>query len=127
MVFVNNMLDFKLRIEYDIVVVCICQRVFYYQVFLFYFEDKKFLIKVVERYIWYFMFKRDNLEMFFVFCYDFDFIWYVYQVNLLLYKKDIMEILGKVFKYDDLVNDCQFGLKFNMFEEIICEKWKNLG
>lgn len=124
---VNNAPDFKSRLEYDIAAACTRQRVFYYQVSLPHFEDKKFLTKAVERYTWHLMLKRDNPEMFLVPCYDFDLIWHAHQVNPLLYKKDTTEILGKVLKHDDSVNDRQPGSKLNMSEETTREKWKNLG
>ena len=81
----DNAQDFKSRIEYDIAAACARQRVFYYQVSLPHYEDKKFLTKAMERYKLHLRLKRDNPGTFLVPCYDFDLIWHAHQVNPLLY------------------------------------------
>ena len=124
---VNNTADFKSRIQYDIAAACSRQRVFYYQVSLPHFGDTSFLVKAVERYKRHLLLKQQNPDMFLVPCYDFDLIWHAHQVHPLIYKKETTEILGKVLKHDDSVNDRQPGSKLTMCDEATREKWKNLG
>ncbi len=60
---VSNAPDFKSRIQYDIEAACSRQRVFYYQVSLPHYGDKKFLKKALERYIQHLILKQQNPDM----------------------------------------------------------------
>ena len=124
---VSNAPDFKSRIQYDIAAACSRQRVFYYQVSLPHYGDKKFLTRALERYKQHLMLKQQNPDMFLVPCYDFDLIWHAHQVHPLIYKRDTTEILGKVLKHDDSVNDRQPGSKLTTSDETTRDKWKEAG
>ena len=125
--YVDNVPDFESKIEYDITAACSRQRVFYYQVSLPHYEDKKFLKKALERYKQHLVLKQQNPDMFFVPCYDFDLIWHAHQVHPVIYKKDTTKILGKVLNHNDSVNDRQPGSKLSTSYEITREKWKEAG
>ena len=86
--------DFESRIQYDIKSACQRQRVFYYQVSLPHYGDKKFLGEAVKRYKHHLLFKQKNQDAFLVPCYDFDLIWHAHQVNPLVYRHDTSNCLG---------------------------------
>ena len=124
---VSNVPHFKSRIEYDIAAACSRQRIFYYQVSLPHYGDKKFLTTALERYKQYLLFKQQNPEMFLVPCYDYDLIWHAHQVHPLLYKNDTTEILGKLLNHDDSVNDRQPGSKLTTSDAATRKIWKEAG
>ena len=124
---VSNVPDFKSRLQYDIAAACSRQRAFYYQVSLPHYEDKKFLTRALERYKQHLMLKQQNPDMFLVPCYDFDLIWHAHQLHPLIYKSDTTQILGKVLKHDDSVNDRQPGSKLITSDQKTREKWKEAG
>ena len=124
---IGHVPDFKSRIEYDITAACGRQRVFYYQVSLPHYGDKKFLRKGLERYKQHLVLKQQNPDMFFVPCYDFDLIWHAHQLHPLIYKKDTTKVLGKVLNHNDSVNDRQPGSKLSTCYAITREKWKEAG
>ena len=123
----SNAPDFESRIEYDITAACGRQRVFYYQVSLPHYGDKKFLKKALERYKQHLVLKQQNPDLFVVPCYDFDLIWHAHQVHPLIYQKDTTKIIGKVLIHDDSVNDRQPGSKLSRSYETTREKWKEAG
>ncbi|KAJ7379031.1 hypothetical protein OS493_018825 [Desmophyllum pertusum] len=118
---------FESKIQYDIAAACSRQRVFYYQVSLPHYGDKKFLNTALARYKQHLFLKQQNPDMFLVPCYDFDLIWHAHQVHPLIYRNDTTEILGKVLKHDDSVNDRQPGSKLTTSDEATREKWKGTG
>ena len=124
---VSNAPDFESRMEYDITAACGRQRVFYYQVSLPHYGDKKFLTKALERYKQHLLLKQQNPDLFFVPCYDFDLIWHAHQVHPLIYQKDTTEVLGKVLNHNDSVNDRRPGSKLSRSCETTREKWKEAG
>ena len=124
---VSNAPEFESRIEYDITAACSRQRVFYYQVSLPHYGDKKFLTRALERYKQHLVLKQQNPDVFFVPCYDFDLIWHAHQVHPLIYKNDTTKILGKVLNHNDSVNDRQPGSKLSTSYETTREKWKEAG
>ena len=119
--------DFESRIEYDITAACGRQRVFYYQVSLPHYGDRKFLNRALERYKQHLVLKQQNPELFFVPCYDIDLIWHAHQVHPLIYQKDTTEVLGKVLNHNDSVNDRRPGSKLSRSYETTREKWKENG
>jgi len=125
--FVDSTPDFESRIEYDSRAACGRQRVFYYQVSLPHYEDKKFLARALERYKQHLVLKQENPDLFFVPCYDFDLIWHAHQVHPLIYHKDTTEVLGKVLNHNDSVNDRQPGSKLSRSCETTQGKWKEAG
>ena len=122
--YVRHVLDFESRIEYDITAACDRQRVFYYQVSLPHYEDKKFLTKALERYKQHLVLKQQNPDLFFVPCYDFDLIWHAHQVHPLIYQKDTTEVIGKVYDHNDSVNDRRPGSKLSTSYVTTRQKWK---
>ena len=123
----SNAPHFESRIEYDITAACGRQRIFYYQVSLPHYGDKKFLKRALERYKQHLVLKQQNPDLFLVPCYDFDLIWHAHQVHPLIYQKDTAEILGKVLNHDDSVNDRQPGSKLSRSYGTTREKWKEAG
>ena len=121
---VGNALDFESQMKYDITAACSRQRVFYYQVSLPHFEDKEFLTRALERYKQQLMLKQENPDLFFVPCYDFDLIWHAHQVHPLIYHKDTIKVLGKVYDHNDSVNDRRPGSQLSRAYAITREKWK---
>ena len=124
---VSNAPDFESRIEYDITAACGRQRIFYYQVSLPHYGDKKFLKRALERYKQHLVLKQQNPDLFLVPCYDFDLIWHAHQVHPRVYQKDTTKILGKVLNHDDSVNDREPGSKLSRSYETTREKWKESG
>ena len=124
---VGNAPEFESRMEYDITAACGRQRVFYYQVSLPHYGDKKFLNKALERYKQHLVLKQQNPDLFFVPCYDFDLIWHAHQVHPLIYRNDTTKILGKVLNHNDSVNDRRPGSKLSRSYETTREKWKEAG
>jgi len=125
--YIGHVPDFESRIEYDITAACGRQRVFYYQVSLPHYGDKKFLTRALERYKQHLVLKQQNPDLFFVPCYDFDLIWHAHQVHPLIYQKDTTEILGKVLNHNDSVNDRRPGSKLSTSYETTRQKWKEIG
>ena len=124
---VGNAPDFESRMEYDITAACGRQRVFYYQVSLPHYGDKKFLKRALERYKQHLVLKQQNTDLFLVPCYDFDLIWHAHQVHPLIYQKDTTEVLGKVLNHNDSVNDRRPGSKLSKSYETTRVKWKEAG
>ena len=118
---------FESRIHYDIAKACTRQRVFYYQVSLPHYGDKKFLKKAVQRYKQHLLLKQKHQEAFLVPCYDFDLIWHAHQVHPLIYRNDTIRVLGKVLKHDDSVNDRQPGSQLTISDRSTRERWTHSG
>ena len=121
---VGNAHDFESRMKYDITAACGRQRVFYYQVSLPHYEDKKFLTRALERYKQHLVLKQENPDLFFVPCYDFDLIWHAHQVHPLIYHKDTTQVLGKVYDHNDSVNDRRPGSQLSRAYATTRKKWK---
>ena len=119
--------DFESRIEYDITAACDRQRVFYYQVSLPHYADRKFLNRALERYKQHLVLKQLNPDMFLVPCYDFDLIWHAHQVHPLIYQKDTTRVIGKVYDHNDSVNDRRPGEKLSRSYETTRQKWNETG
>ena len=125
--FAGNAPDFESRIEYDITAACGRQRVFYYQVSLPHYGDKKFLTRALERYEQHLLLKQQNPDLFFVPCYDFDLIWHAHQAHPLIYQNDTIKILGRVFDHNDSVNDRRPGSRLSRSYKTTQKKWKEAG
>ena len=121
---VANALAFESQIRYDIAAACGRQRVFYYQVSLPHYEDKKFLTRGLERYKQHIMLKQENPDLLFVPCYDFDLIWHAHQVHPLIYHKDTIKVLGNVYDHNDSVNDRRPGSQLSRAYATTRKKWK---
>lgn len=118
---------FKSRIQYDIAQASSRQRVFYYQVSLPHYGDKKFLQNAVERYKLHLLLKQNHQEDFLVPCYDFDLIWHAHQVHPVIYRNDTIRLLGRVLKHDDSVNDRQPGSKLTVSDQETRQIWSSTG
>ena len=119
--------DFNSRIRYDIKKACSRQRVFYYQVSLPHYGDKKFLREALQRYKQHLLLKQRHRNAFLVPCYDFDLIWHAHQVHPLIYRDDTIKLLGRVLKHDDSVNDRQPGSKLLISDHRTREMWTTAG
>ena len=97
--------EYKSKIGYDIISAVARQRVFYYQVALSHYKDRKFLQMAVARYKKYLFLKRNNIGNFLVPCYDFDLIWHAHQTHPGAYAEDCLSILDRILNHDDSVND----------------------
>ncbi|KAK3088698.1 hypothetical protein FSP39_022527 [Pinctada imbricata] len=93
------------QVSYDILSSSERQAVFYYQVSLPHYKDKRFLKEAALRYRKYLYLKKLNPKEFLVPCYDIDLIWHTHQLNPQAYKADTERLLGRVLNHDDTVND----------------------
>lgn len=118
---------FKSRIQYDIAQASRRQRVFYYQVSLPHYGDKKFLRNAIERYKQHLLLKQKHQEAFLVPCYDFDLIWHAHQVHPVIYRNDTIRLLGRVLKHDDSVNDRRPGSKLTVSDQQTRQTWSSTG
>ena len=125
--YVGHVPDFESRIEYDIAAACDRQRVFYYQVSLPYYGDRKFLTRALERYKHHLVVKQQNSDLFFVPCYDFDLIWHAHQVHPLIYQKDTTKVIGKVYDHNDSVNDRRPSERLSRAYATTRQKWVGAG
>ena len=124
---VGDVPDFESKIEYDIAAACDRQRVFYYQVSLPHYEDRKFLNRALERYKQHLVLKQQNPDLFLVPCYDFDLIWHAHQVHPLIYQKDTTKVIGKVYDHNDSVNDRRPGERLSRTYATTRLLWKEAG
>ena len=116
--------DDKSKITYNLENAVARQRMFYYQVSLPHYQDTQFLRNAVLRYKKYLFLKKINKELFLVPCYDFDLVWHSHQIHPLIYKKDTVKILGRMFNHDDSVNDRAPDSKLSMSDTQTRDLWK---
>ncbi|XP_060576085.1 uncharacterized protein LOC132733458 [Ruditapes philippinarum] len=116
---------FKSKITYDIVAAAQRQTVFYYQVSLPHYRDKKFLQNSLQRYERFLYLKTQLPKAFMVPCYDIDLMWHTHQLNPLSYKKDMVKIIGHLFNHDDSVNDRSKGSKLSEADKKTRESWNS--
>lgn len=116
--------EYRPKCSYDLVGAVSRQRVFYYQVSLPHYMDSCFLRSAVLRYKKYLFLKKTNPDMFLVPCYDFDLVWHAHQLHPLIYKKDTVAILGRMFNHDDSVNDRSADSKLVRSDVKTREMWK---
>lgn len=127
--------EFVSRISYDLQAAISRQRVFYYQVSLPHYTDKKFLERSVIRYKKFLFMKKVSPNSFIVPCYDIDLIWHAHQLNPVSYKIDTIRTIGEHFNHDDSVNDRSGGSKLcqsmtdtqNKWKELYNEQFSNVG
>ncbi|XP_045164314.2 uncharacterized protein LOC123528567 [Mercenaria mercenaria] len=117
---------FTSKISYDIIAAAERQRIFYYQVSLPHYQDRRFLERALERYKKFLLLKRQYAEEFLVPCYDIDLIWHTHQLNPLIYKYDTTRIVGHLFNHDDSVNERHEGSKLNNADKRTRELWKQV-
>ncbi|XP_060588834.1 uncharacterized protein LOC132744218 [Ruditapes philippinarum] len=112
------------QFEYDIIRAAGRQAVFYYQVSLPHFKDGMFLKHSVLRYKQFLYIKTKVEQVFLVPCYDIDIIWHTHQLNPVVYKDDMVRIIGYLFNHDDNVNDRSEGSKLYMAGKETSENWR---
>ncbi|XP_060588854.1 uncharacterized protein LOC132744229 [Ruditapes philippinarum] len=112
------------QFKYDIIGAAGRQAVFYYQVSLPHFKDGMFLEHSVLRYKQFLYIKTKVEQDFLVPCYDIDLIWHTHQLNPVVYKDDMVRIIGYLFNHDDNVNDRSEDSKLNMAGKETSENWR---
>ena len=117
--------NFKSKITYDIVAAAQRQMVFYYQVSLPHYRDRKYLGNCEMRYKQFLYLKTQLPKAFLVPCYDIDLMWHTHQLSPFIYKKDMEKIIGHLFNHDDSVNDRSEGSKLNEADRRTRESWKS--
>jgi hypothetical protein len=92
-------------ITYDLLAATQRQAKFYYNVSLPHYRDERFLESSVRRYRKFLYLKRRHKDAYIVPCYDIDLVWHTHQVHPLTYRKDTVEILGRMLNHDDTTDD----------------------
>ncbi|KAK7484147.1 hypothetical protein BaRGS_00024636 [Batillaria attramentaria] len=113
------------KLTYDIIAAAERQSVFFYQVSLPHFRDRKFLNAAEARYRKFLWLKQQNPRLFIVPCYDIDLIWHTHQLHPVGYKKDMEAVLGHTFNHDDSVTDRSEGSKLYNSDMETRELWRN--
>ena len=116
--------DFKSKITYNIVEAASRQKVFYYQVSLPHYKDRKYLDSGMIRYKKFLYLKQKLPDEFIVPCYDIDLLWHTHQLNPWAYKKDMIKYIGNLFNHDDNVTDRSEGSKLYNADMQTREQWK---
>lgn len=114
----------RANLTYDIEAAAGRQKVFYYQVSLRHYTDKKYLGKALERYKKYLFLKKKNPETFLVPCYDMDLMWHSHMNFPLSYKAVTELLLGATLNHDDSVNDRSEGSRLNRADASTRHLWK---
>ena len=115
---------FRSKITYNITDAATRQKVFYYQVSLPHYKDKKYLDAGMIRYKKFLYLKKQLPGEFIVPCYDIDLLWHTHQLNPWAYKKDMMKYIGNLFNHDDNVTDRSEGSKLYNADMQTREQWK---
>ncbi|XP_045187309.2 uncharacterized protein LOC123545092 [Mercenaria mercenaria] len=118
--------NFKSKFTYDIVAAAERQMEFYYQVSLPHYKDSKFLEHSLLRYKQFLFMKTQVDQDFLVPCYDIDLIWHTHQLNPLVYREDMVRIIGHLFNHDDNVGGRSEDSKLNNAGKQTSENWKTL-
>lgn len=113
------------RLTYDIAAAISRQRVFYYQVSLPHYQDRKFIEKAVIRYQKFLYLKKLNPELYIVPCYDIDLVWHAHQTHPVVYKNDTVNILGKTLDHDDSTTDRSSGSYLTVSYKATRETWRS--
>ena len=127
--------DYVTGFSYDLEEAVSRQRLFYYQVSLPHYIDRKFLESSLTRYKKFLFLRKSSPNSFIVPCYDIDLLWHSHQLHPLSYKLDTIHILGEHFNHDDSVNDRSEGSRLSqsmsetqtMWQELYSEKFSNVG
>lgn len=122
---INAVESHKSKISYDIISAAQRQSVFYYQVSLPHYRDKKYLDNSLLRYKQFIYLKSQLPNDFLVPCYDIDLMWHSHQVNPLIYTQDMVRIIGNLFNHDDSTNDRSEGSKLHIADKKTRQHWKN--
>lgn len=112
------------ELSYDILAAAGRQKVFYYQVSLPHYIDKKFLDRALQRYKKYMFLKKQNPTVFLVPCYDMDLLWHSHMNFPLSYKTVTELLLGTMLNHDDSVNDRSPGSRLNTSDAVTRHLWK---
>ena len=116
--------NYQTRCQYDLESAAKRQGVFFYQVSLPHFLDKKFLKRGLLRYKQLLFLKKHNPKEFLVPCYDMDLIWHSHQAHPHLYKTETIAICGLYLNHDDSVNERSEGSKLVQSDLSTRTLWK---
>ena len=119
--------SYKSHITCDLTAAANRQRMFYYQVSLPHYRDKKFLSKAVERYGYFLKLKKVHPAVFLVPCYDMDLIWHVHQLHPLAYRNDTIALFGSLLNHDDTNVDRSSNSKLSIADEETNALWSQYG
>ena len=95
--------------SYDLIAAVQRQSKFCYNVSLPHYRDERFLQKAVARYRNFISLKLRHRDAILVPSYDIDLAWHTHQLHPLLYKRDTVEFLGRMFNHDDSLDDRSLG------------------
>jgi len=90
---------------YDLAAAVRRQSKFFYHVSLPHYSDERFLLKALERYRKFVGLKLRHRDAMLVPSYDIDLAWHTHQLHPLLYKRDTVTYLGRLFNHDDSLDD----------------------
>jgi hypothetical protein len=107
--------DYVTGLSYNLEEAVSRQKLFYYQVSLPHYIDRKFLESSLTRYKKFLFLRKIYPNSFIVPCYDIDLLWHSHQLHPLSYKLDTMHILGEHFNHDDSVNDRSEGSRLPQY------------
>lgn len=114
------------RCAYDLNAAVRRQANFFYQVSLPHYRSQTFLENAFSRYKMFLNLKKRNPREFLVPCYDIDIMWHTHQLHPLIYKRDCVEILGKMLNHDDTATDRNPDSELTLADEKTRMLWKEL-
>lgn len=116
------------NIEYDLTDAVRRQSSFFHQVSPPYISDERFLKGAEERYkgfLYLIKKNRDNsVNCFCVPTYDVDLMWHSHQLQPVAYRRDMLNLLGKVLEHDDMDSDRSQGKKLDVGFTETTRQWE---
>ncbi|KAH9300474.1 hypothetical protein KI387_012057 [Taxus chinensis] len=118
------------KIEYDLVEAVRRQSSFFHQVSRPYMSDDRFLKGAEERYKGFlYLIKKNRENSVNCFCvptYDVDLMWHSHQLQPVSYRRDMLNILGKVLEHDDMDSDRSQGKKLDVGFRETTRQWETI-
>ena len=93
------------KLSYDLTAATSRQCVFFYNVSLPHYLDKRFLYMSEMRYKMFLYLRKYAKDAYLVPCFDNDLMWHTHQLHPVIYKADTQRIMGRFFNHDDTTND----------------------
>uniref|UniRef100_A0A0D6QZY7 Glycine-rich domain-containing protein-like n=1 Tax=Araucaria cunninghamii TaxID=56994 RepID=A0A0D6QZY7_ARACU len=117
------------KIEYDLAEAVKRQSTFFHQVSRQYMSDDRFLKGAEERYKGFLNLikknKENSIKCFCVPTYDIDLMWHSHQLQPIAYRRDMLNLLGKVLEHDDMDSDRSQGKKLDVGFTETTRQWEN--
>ena len=118
--------NFRSKLRYQLELAVERLKVFSYQVSLPHYRDDKYLSQAVLRYKKFLYLKRVHPSIFLVPCYDVDLIWHSHMLHPVIYRNDMVAIVGYHFNHDNAVGDRHAGSKFTVSDAQTRQLWKKV-